>query len=76
LEAEVAARRLTTWLDNHAEISAPATRRVHESLLSATGSAHWRTIYATIVRKGEWHNLDYAHELEQIPVIWTHSRHV
>jgi hypothetical protein len=58
-----AARRLTTWLDNHAEISAPGTRRVHESLLSATSSAHWRTIYATIVRKGEWHNLDYAHEL-------------
>jgi transcriptional regulator with XRE-family HTH domain len=60
---KTAAHRLTTWLDKHGGISAPATRRVHESLLSATGSAHWRTIYATIVRKGEWHNLDYAHEL-------------
>ena len=58
-----AAHRLTTWLDKHADITAPATRRVHESLLSATGSAHWKTIYATVARKGEWHNLDYAHEL-------------
>ncbi len=58
-----AAHRLTTWLDKHADITAPSTRRVHESLLSATGSAHWKTIYATVVRKGEWHNLDYAHEL-------------
>ena len=58
-----AAHRLTTWLDKHADITAPATRRVHESLLAATGSAHWKTIYATVVRKGEWHNLDYAHEL-------------
>ncbi|MEO9230629.1 MAG: hypothetical protein ABI216_17025 [Devosia sp.] len=58
-----AAHRLMTWLDKHADITTPATRRVHESLLSATGSAHWKTIYATVVRKGDWHNLDYAHEL-------------
>jgi hypothetical protein len=36
---------------------------VHESLLSATGSAHWKTVYAAIVRKGEWPKLDYAHQL-------------
>jgi hypothetical protein len=31
--------------------------------LSATGFAHWRTVYATVVRKGGWPNLDYAHQL-------------
>jgi len=60
---QVAGRSLTTWLDHNAELTITPTRRVHDSLLSATQSAHWRTIYATIVRRGEWQNLDYAHQL-------------
>ena len=60
---EAAARRLRIWLNDNADLSVAATRRVHDSLLSATGSAHWKTIYATIVRKGGWPNLDYAHQL-------------
>ena len=58
-----AARRLTIWLDHKAELSTAPTRQGHESLLSATGSAHWKTVYATVVRKGEWPKLDYAHQL-------------
>jgi len=60
---EAAGRSLTTWLDHKAELSAAPMSRVHESLLSATRSAHWRTVYASVVRKGDWENLDYAHQL-------------
>lgn len=59
---QAAARRLTIWLDHNAGLSTTPTR-VHESLLSATQSAHWRTVKATVVRKGGWRNLDYAHQL-------------
>jgi hypothetical protein len=59
-----ASRSLTTWLDHNAAPSpSAATRPVHDSLLSATASAHWKTIYATVARRGEWPNLDYAHQL-------------
>jgi hypothetical protein len=59
-----AAHSLNTWLDHNAALSQKnVTRRVHESLLSATGSAHWKTIYASVTRRGYWPNLDYAHQL-------------
>jgi transcriptional regulator with XRE-family HTH domain len=58
-----AARRLALWLDENADLSSSGVRHVHESLISATGSAHWKTIYATVARKGGWPNLDYAHQL-------------
>jgi len=58
-----AARSMTTWLDHNAELTSAPTMHVHDSLLSATGSAHWKTVYATIVRKGGWWKLDYAHQL-------------
>jgi hypothetical protein len=58
-----AARNLTTWLKHNADLSKASARHVHESLLSATATAHPRTIYATVVRKGEWPKLDYAHQL-------------
>jgi transcriptional regulator with XRE-family HTH domain len=59
----VAARRLETWLQNNAELSAKPATRVHESLLTAIRSAHPRTVFAAVVREGEWQNLDYAHQL-------------
>jgi len=58
-----AARRLTTWLEHNAELSAVPAGHVLDSLLSAVQTAHPRTVYATVVRKGEWPKLDYAHEL-------------
>jgi transcriptional regulator with XRE-family HTH domain len=59
-----AAHRLTTWLDNHAALSSSQpVHRVHESLIAATGQAHWKTVYASIARRGEWPNLNYAHQL-------------
>lgn len=58
-----AARRLTVWLDHNAEISTAPSSHVQDSLLSAVGSAHPRTVYAAVVRDGEWQNLNYAHQL-------------
>jgi hypothetical protein len=58
-----AAKRLTIWLKDNAELPSSASRRVHDSLLSTTRAAHWKTIYATISRRGGWPNLDYAHQL-------------
>ncbi|WP_050995181.1 helix-turn-helix domain-containing protein [Bradyrhizobium liaoningense] len=58
-----AARRLALWLDENADLSSAGMRNVHESLISATSAAHWKTIYATVARKGAWPNLDYAHQL-------------
>jgi transcriptional regulator with XRE-family HTH domain len=58
-----AARRLTIWLDHNAEIVAAPMSHVQDSLLSAVGSAHPRTIYASVVRDGDWQNLNYAHQL-------------
>jgi transcriptional regulator with XRE-family HTH domain len=58
-----AARSLTTWLDHNAEIVTAPTSHVHDSLLTAVSAAHPRTVYATVVRDGEWQHLNYAHQL-------------
>lgn len=58
-----AARRLTIWLDNNERIPTKSTRHVHDSLVTAVGAAHPRTVYAAIVREGDWWNLNYAHQL-------------
>lgn len=59
----VAARRLETWLEHNAELSTAPTTRVHDSLMTAIRSAHPRTVFASVVREGEWQKLDYAHQL-------------
>ncbi|HZR73456.1 MAG TPA: helix-turn-helix transcriptional regulator [Bradyrhizobium sp.] len=58
-----AARRLAIWLKDNTDLPRSASRRVHDSLLSTTRAAHWKTVYATISRRGGWPNLDYAHQL-------------
>jgi hypothetical protein len=58
-----ASRRLSVWLANNSDLSKMASGHVEDSLLSAITIAHHRTIYATVVRDGSWHNLDYAHQL-------------
>lgn len=58
-----AARSLTTWLDHNATIIESPKRHVYESLLGAVRAAHARTIYAAVVRDGDWRNLNYAHQL-------------
>jgi transcriptional regulator with XRE-family HTH domain len=58
-----ASRRFTVWLDNHSDIAVVPSLHVQDSLLSAVGTAHPRTIHASVVRDGEWQNLNYAHQL-------------
>lgn len=58
-----AGRRLSIWLKDNTDLPRSASRRVHDSLLSTTRAAHWKTVYATISRRGGWPNLDYAHQL-------------
>ena len=61
----VAARRLNTWIENHATLGPPA-RRIQDSLLATVGAAHPRTIAASVVRAGDWKNLNYAHQLTMV----------
>ncbi len=58
-----ASRRLTIWLDSNSEITVVPALHVQDSLLSAVSGAHPRTIHASMVRDGEWQNLNYAHQL-------------
>jgi hypothetical protein len=58
-----AARHLTRWLEHNAELKERTSPRVHDSLISATASAHPQTINAAIVREGNWYKLNYGHNL-------------
>lgn len=56
-------RSLKTWLDNNSKITESPKKNVYESLLFAVKTAHPKTIYAAIIRDGDWYNLSYAHQL-------------
>lgn len=60
---QAAARSLQTWIDNNAKLPTSTKRHVHDSLMATITSAHPRTVYAAIVRDGDWWNLNYAHQL-------------
>ncbi len=59
----IAARQLTTWLANNTALPPPRNRRVRDSLARAIRTAHVKTIYASVLREGDWGNLDYSHQL-------------
>jgi len=58
-----ASRRLTTWLQHNRGLADLPSAHVHDSLVQAVGTAHPRTIFASVVRRGEWKNLNYAHQI-------------
>jgi transcriptional regulator with XRE-family HTH domain len=58
-----AARQLTRWLRHNGELTERISRHVHDSLLTATASAYPQTINAAVVREGNWHKLNYGHNL-------------
>ncbi len=58
-----AASHLANWLDHNLELPHTAKGHVEDSLISLVRQAHAMTIYAAIVRDGEWYRLDYAHQL-------------
>jgi transcriptional regulator with XRE-family HTH domain len=57
-----ALKRIRVWLDNHRTVDASA-EPVQKSLLSAIASAHPRSVWASVRRRGSWTNLDYYYQL-------------
>lgn len=57
-----AVRRLQVWLASSEDLGT-ITNRVHESLISAIGTTHPRSIWASVRRNGAWSNLDYYYQL-------------
>ena len=58
-----AARHLASWLQHNAELTEETSRHVHDSLITATASAYPQTVNAAVVREGNWHKLNYGHNL-------------
>ncbi len=57
------ARHLASWLQHNAELTEETSRHVHDSLITATASAYPQTVNAAVVREGNWHKLNYGHNL-------------
>jgi len=57
-----AAKRLNVWIASHQGIEATG-HHAHEALLDAIRKTHVGSIRASVRRGGDWHNLDYEHEL-------------
>ncbi len=60
-----ASRRLRTWLDNNRELQGIQSQKVHDCLVGTVISAHPKTVYAAVARDGDWHKLNFSHELSQ-----------
>ena len=54
--------RLNTWLSKNREISGIA-EQAQQELVSAIHLAHWRSVWASVRRRGEWYNLDYYYQI-------------
>ena len=57
-----AARRLAVWLENNQQIGR-FSERLQDSLFLAIDRAYASTLRASVRRRGEWSNLEYAHQL-------------
>jgi transcriptional regulator with XRE-family HTH domain len=55
-------RRLNTWLSKNREIDGIA-EQAQQELIKAIQAAHWRSVWASIRRRGEWYNLDYYYQI-------------
>jgi transcriptional regulator with XRE-family HTH domain len=55
-------RRLNTWLSKNREIDGIA-EQAQQELIKAIQAAHWRSIWASIRRRGEWYSLDYYYQI-------------
>ena len=59
---KIAARRLTIWIGANGEPE-PSSLLLESSLLDAISSVYPSSVWASVKRQGEWHNLDYSHQL-------------
>ena len=57
-----AAHRLQVWIDGNRELQ-PSHLPFENSLLNAINTTHASSVWASIRRLGEWHKLDYSHQL-------------
>ena len=57
-----AARRLTVWIDGNKELS-PSATPLEASLLNFISNVYASSLWASVRREGEWHNLDYPYQL-------------
>lgn len=55
-------RRLNTWRSKNREIEGIA-EQAQQELIKAIQLAHWRSVWASIRRRGEWYNLDYYYQI-------------
>ncbi|MCI0696188.1 helix-turn-helix transcriptional regulator [candidate division KSB1 bacterium] len=55
-------RRLNTWLSKNRDIEEIA-EQAQQELIKVIRLTHWRSVWASVRRKGEWYNLDYYHEI-------------
>jgi hypothetical protein len=54
--------QLKTWISKNRNIEDIA-EQIQQQLVSAIQRSHWRSVQASVRRKGNWYNLDYYHEL-------------
>ena len=59
---QLAARRMTVWLDNNREIG-DLTARLESSLIAAINRAYASSVRASVRRQGDWYNLNYSYQL-------------
>ena len=54
--------RLNTWLSKNKDIEG-ITEQAQQQLVRAIQQAHWRSVWASVRRRGDWYNLDYYYEV-------------
>ncbi len=59
----VVARQLNTWLINNRTVDLSMAPGFEQSLMDSISVVHASTLRASVRREGDWHNLDYSHEL-------------
>ena len=59
---QLAARRMTVWLDSNREIG-DLTARLENNLIAAINRAYASSVRASVRRQGDWHNLNYSYHL-------------
>ena len=58
-----AARRLHIWLEENRTLDLFSAPRIERSLMRSVDTVYASTLRASVRREGDWHNLDYTHEL-------------
>lgn len=55
-------KQLLAWMNKHRALG-EFQPEVEKGLISQIQSVHWKSVQATLYRRGEWHNLNYYYQL-------------